>query len=349
MASIRLQPLYRRQELAFSTQYAELKERCLNEGELLSGTPGSLSLKTGTGHAYWYRRYYAVPGKELEEFVCKDGDANALLAMRQRIEFALWVQEQVRALRRLGFQVADKDAARVLVELYNKKLFAAGLVVVGTLAYMAWLNDLGAVGVAARTQDIDLARRQRLALAAPLSFLDTVAATRLDFVPVPGMGHASPSSSVKRPGREGLRVDMLTPGRTLGQVVAIPELRWHAQTVPHYDYLLKEARGVALLAGGACVPVHAPAPERLVWHKLYSSASRRVDRVKAEKDLRQAATLAAVLVEVDDVALEQSWSETPREVRVAAQSRLPSLTALLQAHPRALEQMTMVLSRARSR
>lgn len=346
---MRLQPLYRRQELAFSTQYAELKERCLNEGELLSGTPGSLSLKTGTGHAYWYRRCYAVPGKELEEFVCKDGDANALLAMRQRIEFALWVQEQVRALRRLGFQVADKDAARVLVELYNKKLFAAGLVVVGTLAYMAWLNDLGAVGVAARTQEIDLARRQRLALAAPLSFLDTVTATRLDFVPVPGMGPASPSSSVKRPGREGLRVDMLTPGRTWGQVVPIPELRWHAQTVPHYDYLLKEARRVALLAGGSCVPVHAPAPERLVWHKLYSSANRSVDRVKAEKDLRQAATLAAVLVEVDDVALEQSWSETPREVRVAAQSRLPSLTALLQAHPRALEQVTMVLSRARSR
>jgi hypothetical protein len=47
------------------------------------------------------------------------------------------VQEQVRALRWLGFQVADKDVARVLVELHNTRLFAAGLVVVGTLALLS--------------------------------------------------------------------------------------------------------------------------------------------------------------------------------------------------------------------
>jgi hypothetical protein len=349
MPVARLQLLYRRQELAFSTQYAELKERSVNAGDLLSGTPGSLSLRTGTGHAYWYRRYYAVPGKELEDLVCKDGDADSLRAMRQRIDSAQWVQQQVRALRRLGFQVADKDVARFLVELYNKRLFAAGLVVVGTLAYMAWLNDLGAIGVAARTQDIDLARRQRLALAAPLSFLETVAATRLEFVPAPGMGNADPSTSVKRPGREGLRVDVLTPGKTLGQAVPISELRWHAQTVPHFGYLLKETRHAALLAGGHCVPVNAPAPERLVWHKLYSSASRTSDRIKAEKDLRQAATLAAILVEVDDVVLEQTLSEIPQEVLAAARSRLPALKTLLQAHPQALEQMEKALSRTRRR
>jgi Nucleotidyltransferase len=142
--------------------------------------------------------------------------------MRQRIESALWVQEQVRALRRL--------------------------------------NELGAVGVAARIQDIDLARCHRLALAAPLSLLHVLAATRLDFVPVPGMGNAAPSTSVKRPGRDGLRVDLLTPGKTLGQPVPISELQWHAQTVPRCDYLLKEPRRVAPLAGGHCVPVMAPAP-----------------------------------------------------------------------------------------
>jgi hypothetical protein len=83
-----VQPLYRRQELAFSTQYAELKERCGNEAQLLAGTPGSLSRRGGTGHSYWYRRYYTVPGKELEDLVCKDGDADSLLSMRQRIESA---------------------------------------------------------------------------------------------------------------------------------------------------------------------------------------------------------------------------------------------------------------------
>jgi len=345
MSVSRAQPLYRRQELAFSTQYAELKERCRNEAQLLAGTPGSLSLRTGTGHAYWYRRYYAVPTKEAEDFVCKQGDDAALALMRQRIDFATWAQQQVRALRQLGFQVADKDVARVLVELYNRQLMAAGLVVVGTLAYMAWLNDLGVVAVAVRTQDIDLARRQKLRLAAPLSLLEAVAASQLEFTPVPGMPSERPSTSLKRPGKDGLRVDVLIPGKTLGQVVAVPELLWHAQTVPHYDYLLQAERRIAMLAAGHCVPVNTPAPERLMWHKLYSSARRASDRSKAEKDLRQAATLAAVLVEVDDLSLERTLPEVPAEVVAAAKSRLPSLQALLQAHPQTLEQMEAVLRR----
>ncbi|MEO7853679.1 MAG: GSU2403 family nucleotidyltransferase fold protein [Rubrivivax sp.] len=156
--------------------------------------------------------------------------------------------------------------------------------------------DVGAVGVAARTQDIALACRHRLALAAPLSFLGTVAATRLDFSSGAGHGSAVASTSVRRPGWQGLRVDVLTPDKTLGQFVPLPELRWHAQTVPHCDCLLKEFRRVALLEGGHCVPVNAPAPERLVWHKLYSSASRGGDRVKPEKGPWQAATGAGTLV-----------------------------------------------------
>jgi hypothetical protein len=163
------------------------------------------------------------------------------------------------------------------------------------------------------------------------------------------MPHTAPSTSVKRPGKDGLRVDVLTAGAVLGELVPVPELRWHAQTVPYYDYLLRETCQVAVLAGGHCVPVNAPAPERLVWHKLYSSARRTSDRIKAEKDLRQAATLAAILVEVDDVPLEQTLSGIPSEVLAAAKSRAASLTALLQAHPQALEQMDKVLTRPRRR
>lgn len=49
-------PLYREHELAFRTQYAELKERSLAAGVLLPGTPGSLAPRAGTGYGYWYRR-----------------------------------------------------------------------------------------------------------------------------------------------------------------------------------------------------------------------------------------------------------------------------------------------------
>ncbi|HEX6017230.1 MAG TPA: GSU2403 family nucleotidyltransferase fold protein, partial [Burkholderiaceae bacterium] len=256
---------------------------------------------------------------------------------------------QVRALRALGFQVADKDVARLLVELHNKGLFAGGLILVGTLAFMAWLNEFGAAAVSVRTQDVDLARRQALKLAAPQPLLQTVEATRLKFVAVPGMPHSAPSTSLKRRGARGLRVDLLTPGKALGQVVPVPELHWHAQTVPEYDYLLSRPREGAVLAGGHCIPVKLPSPERFVWHKLFSSATRVNDAAKAQKDLLQAATLAAVLVDQEGASFEDSAGDLPAAVRAAARTRLALLRERLAAHPQTLGQFEQVLASPKRR
>lgn len=136
----------------------------------------------------------------------------------------------------------------MLVQLHNNGLLGEGLSVVGTLCYMAWLNELGARAVSARTQDIDLAARQPLKLAAPQSFLDTVQATRLGFVAVPGLPNQSPPTSVKLKARAGPRVDVLTHGKNPGASVSLPQLLWHAQTVPHYDYLLGQPKEAAILA-----------------------------------------------------------------------------------------------------
>src|SRR5450631_3549242 len=100
-------PLYRTHELSFRTQYAEVKERSRAAGRLLPGTPGRLVLRDGTGYRYWYRTYYSVPGQEVEDFVCKDGDGATLLDAKARIEFSDWVARQVRDLRKLEFQVAE--------------------------------------------------------------------------------------------------------------------------------------------------------------------------------------------------------------------------------------------------
>jgi hypothetical protein len=329
-----------------STMYAELAERARTEGPLLPGTPGSLALRERPGSgSYWYRRYYDAPGTpQVEAFLCKEDDLAVHEVMQHRIEAAEWSQEQFRNLRQLGMQVADKDAARVLVEMHNRGLLSVGLVMVGTLAFMAWLNELGVKAVASRTQDIDLARRQKLKLAAPLSILEAVEATTLGFFAIPGMSWAAPSTSGKRPGKDGLRVDVLTSGTEPGKVVPVPELGWHARAIPHFDYLLASPRNVAMLAGGHCVPVAAPAPERLAWHKLYSSTRRVHDAAKAEKDLRQAATLLAVLVERDNLGLAATAAAAPQEVLDAARQRLPSLRSLLAPHPQALDEVAHVLA-----
>ncbi|MBI4290956.1 MAG: hypothetical protein HY661_05685 [Betaproteobacteria bacterium] len=303
--------LFREQELAFRTQYAELKERVIAAGRLLPGTPGALVRRKGTGYSYWYRVFYSVPGKQSEELVCKDGDAAALQSMRDRIAFSEWVAAQVSNLRKLGFQTADKPVARVLVELHNRGAFEAGLALVGTLGYMAWLNELGAVAVSARTLDIDLARHQQLKLAAPLSFLTTMQATGLPFAAIPGMPAKEASTSVKLPGVQGLRVDVLAPGIALGAVVRVPELDWAAQAIPHYDYLLKASEPGAMLAGGHCIPVRLPQAARLVWHKLYSSTARLGFPEKAAKDRHQALVLASVISETDPRALTLAFKATP--------------------------------------
>lgn len=326
-------PLYREHELAFRTQYAELKERTLATGGLLPGTPGSLALRSGSGRPYWYRVFYTVPRKQWEELVCKESDDEALATMRDRMAFAGWAADQVCALRKLGFQVADKSVARVLVELHNRHAFEAGLVLVGTLAYMAWLNEFGAIAVSARTQDIDLARRQALKLALALPFLDTMKSTGLPFVAVPGLPSTAPSTSVKLPGVEGLRVDVLAPGKSLGAPVKVPELEWTAQTVPHYDYLLAEAEPGAVLAGGHCIPVRLPQAARFFWHKLYASTQRHGFPEKAKKDQTQALVLGAAIADNDERALERAADDAPRALLKPVKPLLPALLAKAEAHP----------------
>jgi hypothetical protein len=327
------QPLYRLHELAFRTQYAELKERAKAAGPLLAGSPGGLFKRVGTGYEYWYRIYYPVPKKQAEQLVGSVTNEAAYQAMYDRIEFASWMNQQVVNLRKLQFQVSDKGVASVLVELHNRQLFDAGLVLVGTLAYMSWLNEYGAITAAARTQDIDVARAQHLKIAAPLSLLKSLRATHLPFTSVPGMPSTQPSTSVKLPGREGLRVDVLAPGTLIGETIEVPELEWHAQTIPHYHYLLKETREAALLAGGHCIPVVLPSAERMIWHKLYASTRRTHSPAKAQKDLVQAATLAAMVVEFDGIVLRDSFASAPLELQEAALARMQELEFLLAAHP----------------
>jgi hypothetical protein len=293
-------PLYRLHELAIRTLYSEVKERANAIGDLLPGTPGTLVKRAGTGHEYWYRSYYPLPKKRSEDYVGPVSNEAAYQAMQDRIAHSEWTAKQVSALSKLGYQVAEKGVASVLVELHNRKIFEAGLVVVGSLAYMSWLNEYGAVATAARTQDIDLARRQRLKLATTVPFLASVQATQLPFV-------------------------------------AVPELEWHAQTIPFYDYLLEGSRPAAMLAGGHCVPIMLPEVTRMIWHKLYASTQRAGDPTKAEKDLVQAATLAAILIEQDGVSLRETFRRAPRELRTAVTSRLPRIETLLAAHPQAVD------------
>lgn len=307
-------PLFEHFEMAFRTQYAELKDRSRVAGKLLPGSAGTLALRSGmAGGPFWYRVYNPAPGVQKEDYVCGPTDGSAVDAMRQHIEFQRWMGKAVSTMHKLGYQVASKEAARVLVELHNRGAFEAGLTLVGTLGYMAWLNEFGVRVVSSRTLDVDVARRHRLKLAVPFNFMATMKATGLPFTEVPGMPSSAPSTSVKLPGRDGLRVDVLAPHQRLGVAVRIPELSWVAQGIPFYGYLLQDTLPGAMLAGLHCVPVRLPQPARLVWHKLYSSRHRRhIDAAKAQKDEQQAKVLAAILLADNPDEFIDSVKATPQ-------------------------------------
>ena len=177
----------------------------------------------------------------------------------------------------------------------------------------------------------------KLAVTVPL--LETLKGTDIEFFGVPGLRPAAPSTSAKRLGKDDLRVDLLANGPELGQSIPVPELRWHAQTVPHFDYLLQDHQPAAMLAGGHCIPVRLPALSRMAWHRLYSSTRRLVDRAKAEKDPWQAAVLLAALVDRDSANLGPSLVEAPEEVQQALRTRRPVLLDLLTAYPQAQEEV----------
>jgi hypothetical protein len=159
------------------THYAELKERARAAGQLLPGTPGSIVTHKVKGGSYLSRAYYVASSKRLEDYIGPADNEDLKSAVTERMKFSAWMLERVTQLRKLGFQVADRETARVLVELHNLGAFGAGLVLVGTLAYMARLNDLGVAAFSSRTRDIDVARESRIKLAIQLEFLSALKAT----------------------------------------------------------------------------------------------------------------------------------------------------------------------------
>ena len=322
--------LYRLQEEAIRSLYTEVKERARSAAELLPGTPGTLVKRAGTGHEYWYRSFYPVPRKRSEQFVGTVNNAAAYETMRNRIAHSEWTSKQVGALSKLGYIVADKLSAAILVELHNRGVFRAGMVVSGALAYANWLNEFGAVAPTRGAQvHLELARRQPLKLPSAATFASILQTTQLAFTEIQGVSRKKPSTSFAVDG--GLTVDLVAPGAIACEGIAIPELDCHAQTIPFYAYLLEASRPAVILAGGHCIPVMLPDAARMIWYSFYMSA-RHKDAAAAENELFKGATLAAILIEQNGLVLRESYRGAPRELRNAAHSRLARLEGVLAEH-----------------
>lgn len=310
-----------RHDPAAQARYQALKQLALTQRRVLSGTPGTLKKRARRGTEYWVREHTRVDGKKDDEHfgTVKDVRAERLDEIRSEIELAKELVSGSSALRLFGYQRVDRKVGAVMAALFNRGLVEAGLVLIGSHAYGALLNDLGASAAGYRTQDIDLARGERLSVSLPdgTDFAALLRESDLDFVAVPGMPSRQPSTSFKLRGAGAMAVDLLAPGPAIGKVVPIGELGSHAQTVPFLEFLTEEPVQGILLSPSQVVPVNLPAPERFVLHKLYASQSRAAQRDKTRKDLEQAAALAAVLEEDMPGRLTDAFRVFPREGKSA--------------------------------
>ena len=335
-----MRALFRRHDPSSQVRFQDAAQRARAQARVLSGTPGTLKQRTQSGKRYWVREYIRIDGAKTDEYlgpVAALADAR-VAELRAGIELARALAAASGALRLAGYQRIDRKPAAVLAVFFNRGLCAAGLTLVGSHAFGVLLNELGVIAPAYRTQDLDIARPQPLALALPAdeSFGAVLNESGLAFVPVPGLPSSRPSASFKLPGAEALLVDLLVPGREAGKVVAVKELATHGQTVPLLEFLVEAPLESVVLSPNQIVPVRVPAPERFVLHKLYASQMRRAHPGKGKKDLEQATVIAAALEESLPGRLKDAWKALPLAGRSAARRAAQLAAKTLEGkHPEA--------------
>jgi hypothetical protein len=318
MASIRL----KRFDLSFRTAYAQAKELALTQRAVPLHTPGTLQVETRKGSKFVYRYRYDASGKRLAEYIGPEGD-------KETVAKAGAIADEIRAmsafadasgnLRKVGFYSADNSTAVTVARLFNAGIFRGGAILVGSHAFGALLNELGYSTHFPMTEDVDIARANRIEIAAlpEGGFLALLRETGLPFQEVPELKRGAPSTSFKVRGKT-LKVDLLVPSKGEPyRTVKVPELKAHATGLPFLGYLLDGPAQSVLIGRDRLVPILVPNAGRFCIHKLAVYALRSAsDNPKRDKDAFQAAALAAALAPEQDFALREAIGAMDRTLRV---------------------------------
>jgi hypothetical protein len=307
-------------ERALNLLFSELEGSAAEQFEVLLGTPGTLAQRSNeTGTHYWVHRYSDALNQRQETYLGKVSSPETELrisTMREMIATANMTIARVRLLSRAGFATVDRKAYFTLASLHNHGLFRAGALLVGSHAYGALLNALGVRATQLATEDVDIARREALAMPSVPAFLDMLRATGIELFEIPSLDRRQRGTSFKERGGSSFRVDLLVPSPDgTYPTVPVPELKAYAQGLPHLGYLLAASQEVPVLSSHGSVMVRVPVPERYAIHKLIVSQLRNKASGKPEKDLHQAAVLIDALVERYPGALEEAAAAVPESAR----------------------------------
>ncbi|MES9963593.1 MAG: GSU2403 family nucleotidyltransferase fold protein [Candidatus Sedimenticola sp. 20ELBAFRAG] len=320
-----------RLDLIAKTFYSEAVEKAFTQGVVDPLPPGNISMESrerGGMYARWRR--IGPGGKPLApQYLGPEGGDRHLEAIASYDELSS-IARSAKVLRDFGFATEDNLSAVTLAAFHNAGVFSGGGVLVGTRAFRCLANYLGfKVRPVLTTQDIDIARGDRIALALPFpkgGMHEFLKQTGLQFSEVPGLDHRTPATAWKVRGRE-LKVDLLVPGAYSSkpyQSIEIPELGAYATSLPGLKYLISGSIETISIGKTQLVPVRVPTPGRFLWHKIAVSTMRPAAlRSKAEKDLIQAACLAACMIESDSDELYTAVDKMPKWMRNRVENAFP--------------------------
>lgn len=299
---------------AAQTAYAALASASrMDDVRSVAELPGSFSRKTIKGKDYWYYQTPDLTGKQMQIFLgTATEELTQLIALHRTGNGHRGHQRQLaRQAIAAGCTAIVPSHAKIIERLADAGFFRAGGILVGTHVYMAYQNYLGVQWrSAAQTVDLDFAHAGRnVSVAIPsdvtMDVGNEIEALKMGFVPVKSL------TTYIKSDEQDLQIDFVTcMHRGADTPVLIKALNVTMQPLKFMEFSMEDPIQITLLAQRGAITVNAPPPEKYALHKLLVYGERPQSmRVKASKDLDQAASLIAYLSAHDAELLGDTWSD----------------------------------------
>lgn len=342
--------LYEPLSLSAQTAYAELQDQLrIQNIDQFKELPGAFHKQVQKGKAYIYYGYRDIDGVGRMAYVGpEDQRVTHLIEKYQALktgDYLSRIKGLAQSAEVLGCGSALTKHFRVVNRLRQYGFFSAGGILIGTHAFLAMGNMLGVKWLSSNTtMDVDFAHAGKnvsIALGAnvKISVHDALNSLEMGLLPIAEFSGKT-GAQYRNPKDPELRLDFVTPQTRSGGPVVLPELGLTLECLKFMEFSLVSTTQAVLLSkgGGACI-VNIPAPERYAIHKLIVYGERPInERVKANKDLGQAAAIFKVLFDGGNGDLvRQAWTDAisrgPGWVRRLNQGK----TALLKQYPELLD------------
>lgn len=286
---------------------------------------GSFQSKEIKGKPYWYFAYRdAIDGRVRQIYVGPESGRVTALKARAAEAPKDGLARLANAAAAHGCATVVPKHFRIIRQLGDAGFFRAGGLVIGSHAFVALGNLLGVTwGQSTHTQDIDFAHagpRSNISVALPadvdIDVRTAIQSLEMGFLPSLGFSGGALGTYVSQD-EPDLRLDFLTPMGRDDKIVEAPNLKVALQPLKFLEFLIEQPTQAALLSDQGAIVVNVPDPARFALHKMIVAGERPMsERLKANKDLSQAAAVIACL-------LDHGQADHLREVLDDLESRGP--------------------------